>query len=67
MRFKTQRERDNRRLSQPVWCDCCQDAPATYRTWTCLSCTFVRLAPLASALADPDFETCPNCQVGAET
>lgn len=65
MRFKTQREREAKRArTEPIWCDCCQDAPATVRVWTCPRCGFIAAAPIDVALADPDFETCLNCESG---
>jgi hypothetical protein len=62
MRFKTANERQAKRARREItWCDCCQDAPATHRSWSCPTCGFTAIAPLEVALADPDFETCLNC------
>lgn len=46
----------------PVWCDCCGDAPATVTTWTCPRCGFLAIAPVEVAHADLNaFMDCPNC------
>jgi hypothetical protein len=50
------------RTAEHIWCDICQDAPATTSMWTCPDCGFIALAPVDVAAADPDFTTCPNCE-----
>jgi len=47
--------------AEPIWCDCCQDAPATVTVWTCERCGFVAIAPPEVAAVDPDWGICLNC------
>ena len=70
MRFKTQQERDRKRQREPVWCDCCQDAPATTTQLTCNTCGHIELGPTEwmHTWYGPQGErwTCIECQLDAE-
>jgi uncharacterized paraquat-inducible protein A len=62
MRQKTQRERAAKRASRqgPIWCECCQDAPATAQHRECFECGYTEILPLELAqLLGP--MKCPNC------
>lgn len=61
MNRATRRALGQRGRKPVIWCDCCQDAPATVRSWQCPRCGFLAMASIDVALADPHFETCPNC------
>lgn len=67
---RAERRARGRRGREPVWCDCCQDAPAEVTLRECSRCGFVEVLSsddpvMFAAMTSAPF-WCPNCDVEAE-